>query len=1091
MTPSHFAFALAMITLAALLLGMAAFTVQRSPSKGSGSFALMLLAMALGALAYGLELLSADLEARIFWMRIGYLAHPLIAPLWFYFTLRFSGQLREQRADLALAIFLLPVSSVLLAWTNDYHGLFFGEMTLTESTFGQWLLVPKEALYYLYAGYSSLLLIGGLLLAARKLAATPHLQVFQALLLILAGLLPLIAGALFIFQQISPLEGLNLTPLLMGLCSPVWLWALFRYRLFDVLPLAEGWVIRNLPEGVVVLNRDGLVLEMNDAAESALGISLTDAFGEAALRLLPGSPLSLPLGQAVATHLLEFEQPRRYVEARISPLMNARQKLVGRIMTLRGVTDRQLAIETERRARALHEALHNSALAISSSLELDAVLDAILDNLGQVIPHDGASIMLLKGDELRFVRVRGHEQQQEILSTPWKLAAMPNYLQMCKNNEPFVISDARKDPRWKPVRSDSAWIASWASAPILQGDRVIGFLNLDSASPGYYDESVKQPLLSFADLAGVALANAQTYEDDHRARTLAEALHDSALAISSSLELEAVLDAILDNLGRALPHDAASIMLLADDELRFARSRGHDRHENFDTIQSAYWAVSQLPTYVEMIRSREPLVISDVSTDPRWNHLESGANWIKSWASAPILHGVRVIGFLNLDSARRNDYDQSVLGPLRSFADLAGVALANAQLYQAEQRAREEIEVLQRLSLHIAGQIKTDHTLHAIAESSRQLLAADSTAIYLVDSRQEQLVEQLVVATALGEHVPQVGQGLDLGQGLAGRVWAEKRPISVYDYQQWDGRVNRSHTAHLRSAVAVPIVWRDHPIGVITVAASEKRIFTAQETRLLTLLAAKAATALQNARLVDKLERTVTEMVRRNDELDSFSYNVAHDLRVPLGTITGYVEFARMELAGELSEGMLNILDQLNQAATRMNEIIEGLMVLARLNSEAVELRRIDLAALIRQIALEQALLIEERHIELSIEAMPELMGYEPWLRLVFSNLINNAIKYIGALNQSPMIRIRGREEDHWLRYEVEDNGVGIPEKVRGRVFDRFTRFSSQEAAGLGLGLSIVYRIVTRMQGEVLVEPAPEKGSIFIVRLPRNPGTLA
>jgi two-component system sensor histidine kinase/response regulator len=115
---------------------------------------------------------------------------------------------------------------------------------------------------------------------------------------------------------------------------------------------------------------------------------------------------------------------------------------------------------------------------------------------------------------------------------------------------------------------------------------------------------------------------------------------------------------------------------------------------------------------------------------------------------------------------------------------------------------------------------------------------------------------------------------------------------------------------------------------------------------------------------------------------------------------------------------------------------------------------------------------------------LPLALGYGPWLEEVFANLIGNAIKYIGKQNPAPRIAIRGSLHAGLAYYAVQDNGIGIQPEDQARLFEMFTRFHHDQATGLGLGLSIVQRIVVKLNGTLGVESTPGQGSTFWFALP-------
>src|SRR5688572_10682067 len=115
---------------------------------------------------------------------------------------------------------------------------------------------------------------------------------------------------------------------------------------------------------------------------------------------------------------------------------------------------------------------------------------------------------------------------------------------------------------------------------------------------------------------------------------------------------------------------------------------------------------------------------------------------------------------------------------------------------------------------------------------------------------------------------------------------------------------------------------------------------------------------------------------------------------------------------------------------------------------------------------------------------MPAAMCHSTWLEEIFANLIGNAITYIGRDNPDPRIHIQGHRVNGMVRYEVIDNGVGIRPEVQDQLFEMFTRLHPGEGHGLGMGLSIVQRLVTRLEGQVGVESAEGQGSTFWFTLP-------
>ena len=170
--------------------------------------------------------------------------------------------------------------------------------------------------------------------------------------------------------------------------------------------------------------------------------------------------------------------------------------------------------QSEREQRALAEALFDVAEALNSTLKLDEVLNRILVNVGHVVPHDAANIMLIENGVCQVVRMHGYHElgiEDAISKLKFNVADIPNFLYMAETGQPLSIEDTSIFPGWVsfPVTS---WVHSYAGAPIRVNGQTAGFLNLDSTRPGFYSQVLAQRLMAFANQAGVAIHNARLFE---------------------------------------------------------------------------------------------------------------------------------------------------------------------------------------------------------------------------------------------------------------------------------------------------------------------------------------------------------------------------------------------------------------------------------------------------------------------------------------------------------------------------------------------------------------------------------------------------
>jgi signal transduction histidine kinase len=220
----------------------------------------------------------------------------------------------------------------------------------------------------------------------------------------------------------------------------------------------------------------------------------------------------------------------------------------------------------------------------------------------------------------------------------------------------------------------------------------------------------------------------------------------------------------------------------------------------------------------------------------------------------------------------------------------------------------------------------------------------------------------------------------------------------------------------------------------------------------------------------------------QNQELEAFAHTVAHDLKNPLATLIGFLHLMEMDHPPTTQAATSNLSFSI-QSANRLNNIIDELLLLATVRKEQIEFQPVDMGQIIPQ-AFERIEHMRKRYQpELLIPASwPRVWGYAPWIEEVWVNYLSNGLKYGG---QPPHLELGADVlPGGGVRFWVQDNGPGIAPEAQPLLFTEFTRLDRVRAQGHGLGLSIVRRIMTRMNGACGVQSAPGEGSIFYFDLP-------
>jgi signal transduction histidine kinase len=405
---------------------------------------------------------------------------------------------------------------------------------------------------------------------------------------------------------------------------------------------------------------------------------------------------------------------------------------------------------------------------------------------------------------------------------------------------------------------------------------------------------------------------------------------------------------------------------------------------------------------------------------------------------------------------------------------------------QAPNRIRQ-LERIVEISRYLSSTHDLTRLLQAVVDVACELTQSEAASIMLFDPASGEL---------RFEAAPDFQRNslktitVPLESSVAGWIFTHARPMVLQDAAS-DPRVYREVDKTLKSQtkslLGVPLMVKQKPIGVIeAINKKDKGQYTEDDLNVLETLAGQAAIAIENARLVKKLQDANAELMRLDRMKSDFIAIASHELRTPLGLILGHSTFLKESISEPLQEQMEVII----RSAMRLKEIIEDMATIAHEEKGQSRVRKeeFSISGLIVEVAKKFLDDARRKGINLDVDTPPKdplnIIGDKEKIGVVLSNLLENALTFT---DEGGQVGVKAETDDGYVKVLVVDTGIGIPDKEQERIFDRFYQVEShltRRHGGMGLGLSIAKAMVEMHNGQIWCESKEGMGSLFCFVLP-------
>lgn len=615
--------------------------------------------------------------------------------------------------------------------------------------------------------------------------------------------------------------------------------------------------------GILLLNQQGMIIESNPEAANLSGYSrdqllfrsLDDIIQDAPQLSRYEAKKEKPTQEARMIHASGDLIP---VEISIIPIVKGDESIY--YVTIQDIRERKHAESITRAALENVQSridelaiLRSVTESLNQASSLRTAILPVLETVTAITKSRHVWLFLLGKSDRSYQKIEYHPLDEDnLLVVDNVQGSYPGCLQK-------LVEGRVENPRTiKGCACGAPNLTSHFSLPLYIGKQPMGLLNFVEESGTQVNENKVRLLHTICDSLAVAIERVRLFKSEHDQRKLAETMRDIGTTLTTSLDMNEILDLLLDQLSRLVPYDGGNVALVDGPRIQVARFRGYELVGKKKAAAALLrpFEIEKIENLRTIINSRKPLIIADTSKEKNWAHNEISA-YYHAWLGVPVIIDGKVEAVFGLDKVEPGFYTQEHARLVSLFAMQSSLAIKNSRLYSTEVKRIKELDSLRATLADISSQLDVNTLLKEIAKRAIYLLNAQMGEIGLFEANQGVL--KVVVSENLKKNT--AGKTLKAGEGVMGKVIENKQPLVITDYQVVDGKADEYEESGPFIGLAVPMLAGNNELlGVIGVYDNEmSRTFTENDIRLLNLFAQQATIALRNAQLFADAKRRAEE----------------------------------------------------------------------------------------------------------------------------------------------------------------------------------------------------------------------------------------
>ncbi len=679
---------------ATLCLIIARIVWGRRENPGSLSFIVLMIAFAIWSAVRFLSIHTEHFESIIIYQTITLTAQTSIGPLLFSFVVNFTEKKRWTQRPLNWLPWVVPVILFLFTVINQFHGMVYSEITLQTIDSHLISIFTKGPLLYVNTIYSYSLIGIGLYWLVLHFLQFGIKGIISAVLIITTSMVTMIINTFELLNIVlnSPMD---ITPHTFSLFALALFWSISQQQLFQITPLAYRTFMKNMPEGVIVINKEGVIITINQAAKNLLSLDDKENESHSIEQVAPflcGSDPDCYQEKEYLEKEIELPgSPHRIVKLHTQQILNKHEESIGRIITIHDITTlRETEIELRNKYEFM-DTLVDATADINMTLDLEKVLNKILDNASKIVPYDEADIVLIdENGNYKFVSVNSFIEEHPmdfVLELEPMNKKLLGFEKMAKMGEMVLINDTENDPNWNPTIEGTEWIQSYLGAPIQHQGKIQGFLNLAMGTKNAFDREQARQIQVFANYAASAIVNARLFDTTERIAMEMSTLNKISQMINAGTGLTETFQAALWQIKLILPIDAFGVAIY---------NQHNHMVENY--LYYADGSKIDIPTFNlytndsitrNVIEEQESLYIPNIYADDS-KVIANEISWIDKFHSrtifaTPLIRQGETFGVMIVGSKLIDAYSSEQINLVETIALQSSASIDNARLFEQVQ----------------------------------------------------------------------------------------------------------------------------------------------------------------------------------------------------------------------------------------------------------------------------------------------------------------------------------------------------------------------------------------------------------------------